>query len=198
MLRGIRIGRGLVVVCLVTLFGGVGARHASAQGFLSPSFGYNFGGDAGCPSATDCEDRSWNVGGSLGTLGSVFGFEVEFTHENAFTGLRERESTDVLTVMADFLLAPRISIVQPYALAGIGLIRTGVEETIGGSTESESQIGWSVGGGVIVFVHRHVGLKGDIRYYHSFEALNLLGFDLARDENKLDFGRAAFGVVFAF
>jgi hypothetical protein len=47
-------------------------------------------------------------------------------------------------------------------------------------------------------VQRHIGLKGDIRHYHAFDALEILGFDLARDQNKLDFGRAAFGVVFRF
>ena len=60
------------------------------------------------------------------------------------------------------------------------------------------QVGWTIGAGVLVYVHKHVGLKGDVRYYHSFEALDLLGIDLARDENKIDFGRAAFGVLFKF
>ena len=43
-----------------------------------------------------------------------------------------------------------------------------------------------------------MGLKGDVRYYHSFEALDLLGIDLARDNNKVDFGRAGFGLLFKF
>ena len=198
MLRRIQVGRGLRVVCLAVLFGGVGARHASAQGFVSPSFGYNFGGDAGCATATNCESKNWNFGGSFGALGSVVGFELEFTYEDQFIGTAPRESTSVLTMMGDFMFAPRISIVQPYGLAGIGLIRTGVEDEIANSSESDNQIGWSVGGGLIVYVHPNIGLKGDVRYYHSFEALDLLGIELARDENRLDFGRAAFGVVFKF
>jgi hypothetical protein len=36
-----------------------------------------------------------------------------------------------------------------------------------------------------------------VRYYHSFQALSLLGVDLAHG-TKIDFGRAAFGVVFKF
>ena len=47
-------------------------------------------------------------------------------------------------------------------------------------------------------MHKHVGLKGDVRYYHSFEALDLLGIDLGRDNNKVDFGRAGFGLLFKF
>jgi len=80
---------------------------------------------------------------------------------------------------------------------GIGLMRTEVEDVFG-DDESENQIGWDIGGGVMVFVHRNVAIKGDIRYYHSFEATDLLGIDLNLDDNSLDFGRFAFGVVFKF
>jgi len=99
--------------------------------------------------------------------------------------------------MGNFMLAPKISIVQPYGLVGIGAIRTGAETTPG-TRESETQAGWTLGGGLLLFVHKHVGLKGDVRYYHSFEALDLLGIDLGRDNNKVDFGRAGFGVLFKF
>jgi opacity protein-like surface antigen len=80
---------------------------------------------------------------------------------------------------------------------GIGAIRTAADATPDGR-ESETQAGWTIGGGLLLFVHKHVGLKGDLRYYHSFEALDLLGIDLARDSNKIDFGRAGFGVLFKF
>ena len=171
-------------------------RAAEAQGFISPSLGYNFGGDAGCRTATDCRDKNWNWGGSMGALGSVVGFEAELTYEGEFTGDRPNR-TSVTTLMGNFMLAPKISIVQPYGLVGIGAIRTGVDAT-SGARESETQAGWTIGGGLLLFVHRHVGLKGDVRYYHSFELLDLLGIDLAGDGNKVDFGRAGFGVLFKF
>ena len=169
---------------------------AQAQGFISPSLGYNFGGDAGCRSATDCRDKNWNWGGSMGALGSVVGFEAELTYEGEFTGDRPNR-TSVTTLMGNFMLAPKISIVQPYGLVGIGAIRTGAEAT-SGTRDSETQAGWTLGGGLLLFVHKHVGLKGDVRYYHSFEALDLLGIDLGRDNNKVDFGRAGFGLLFKF
>ena len=169
---------------------------AESQGFLSPSLGYNFGGDAGCRSATDCRDKNWNWGGSMGALGSVVGFEAELTYEGEFTGDRPNR-TSVTTLMGNFMLAPKITIVQPYGLVGVGAIRTGADTTTG-AHESATQAGWTIGGGLLVFVHKHVGLKGDVRYYHSFEALDLLGLDLARDNNKIDFGRAGFGVLFKF
>ena len=170
---------------------------AHAQGFVSASYGYNFGGDAGCRTATDCQNKNWNWGGALGALGKVVGFEAEWTHEGEFTG-DVSTRTSVTTLMGNFMLAPRFGIVQPFGLAGIGAIKTKVEDQLLGSSDSENQIGWTIGGGLIVFVQKHIGLKGDIRYYHSFQALDLLVLDLGQDRNKIDFGRAGFGVVLKF
>jgi opacity protein-like surface antigen len=171
---------------------------ASGQGFISPSFGYNFGGDSGCAKATDCEDKNWNLGVSLGTHGAILGFEAELTYENNFLGKTSVESTDVLTLMGNLMLAPKIAIVRPYGLAGLGLIRTSVEVPTGGSTAAENLFGWTVGAGLVVYLNDHVGVKGDIRHYHAFQTLELFGIDVARDENKLDFGRAAFGLLLSF
>ena len=182
---------------LATLLTLVNPAHARAQGFISPSFGYNFGGDSGCLEAFDCEDKNWNFALSGGALGGIVGFEAEWLYEKEFLGDSPDQRSSVTTFMGNFLLAPRISIVQPYGLVGVGLMRTEVEDVFG-DDESENQIGWDVGGGVMVFVHRNVAIKGDVRYYHSFEATDLLGFDLNLDDNSLDFGRFAFGVVFKF
>jgi hypothetical protein len=42
---------------LATLMLVVSARRMGAQGFISPFVGYNFGGDAGCPEITGCQDK---------------------------------------------------------------------------------------------------------------------------------------------
>jgi opacity protein-like surface antigen len=185
------------VLLLAVLFGAVRPSPAQAQGFISPSFGYNFSGDSGCLEAFDCEEKNWNFAISGGALGSIVGFEAEWLYASEFFGETVDQSTTVTTFMGNFMLAPRISIVQLYGLAGIGLMRTDFEDAFG-EDEGENQIGWDVGGGLMVFVHPNVAIKGDIRYYHSFEALDLLGIDIGDDENRLDFGRAAFGVVFKF
>jgi opacity protein-like surface antigen len=198
MLHETLIRRWRLSAAVTALLSVVAPLGAHAQGFISPSFGYNFGGNAGCRTATDCTNKNWNWGGSMGALGSVVGFEAELTYEGEFTGDRPDQTSTVTTLMGNLMLAPRISIVQPYGLVGIGMIRTDVENKVLSASESQNQVGWTIGGGLIIFVQRHVGLKGDIRYYHSFETLDLLGLDLGRDENKIDFGRAALGVVFRF
>ena len=53
------------------------------------------------------------------------------------------------TVMGNFMLAPKIGPVQPYGLAGLGLIRTSVEGV--GTSDDKNQIGWDLGGGLMVF-----------------------------------------------
>lgn len=184
-------------VLAATLLAAGFPRSADAQGFLSPSYGYNFSGDAGCRTATDCEDKNWNWGVSFGALGSIVGFEAEVTYEDRFLGDGNAEPTEVLTAMGNFMLAPKITFLQPYGLAGLGLIRTSVDGTFEGESNTDNQFGWTVGLGLNVYLNRHFALKGDVRHYHSFEALSILGIDIGR-EDKLDFGRAAFGAVFVF
>jgi hypothetical protein len=97
--------------------------------------------------------------------------------------------------MANLMLAPKISIVQPFGFVGAGMIRTEAEDLVATLSQSESTFGYTIGGGLIIYVQKHIGLKGDIRYYHSLQAIDLVGFDIGSDRNKVDFGRAAFGVV---
>jgi opacity protein-like surface antigen len=174
------------------------ARDASAQGFISPFIGYNFSGDAGCPSITDCEDKNINWGVSFGALGSVVGFEAEFSYTDNFFGDAPGFESSVLTFMGNFMLAPRFGPVQPYGLVGLGLIKSDAELTTGGIFSSDSNdIGWDVGGGLMIFFGDHFGIRGDVRYFHAFGVLDILGIDFG-DEEKLDFGRVSGAAVFKF
>jgi len=173
------------------------ARPASAQGFVSPFIGYNFGGDSGCPEITNCEDKHVNWGLGFGALGGIVGFEAEVAKTSDFFGSTSNQSSDVLTFMGNFMLAPKIGPIQPYGEAGIGLIRTRVENA--GEDGDENQIGWDIGGGVIAFFNRHVGLRGDIRYFHSFQLLDTSKLpNLPINETKLNFGRFAGALVLKF
>jgi opacity protein-like surface antigen len=187
------------VLLLMTIATGTGVRESAAQGFISPSVGYNFGGNAGCQSATDCEDRNWNLGIAIGALGGVAGFEFELMHDDAFFGETEDRSASVLTMMGNFLLAPKFGPIQPYGLVGMGAIKTSLEIAGDAVEEESTQVGWDIGGGLIIFFGQHVGVRGDLRYYHSFQVLDLFGLDLPfDDEEKLDFGRASAALVFKF
>jgi opacity protein-like surface antigen len=189
-----------VVVALATvLFSTALPSRASAAGFVSPFLGYNFGGDAGCPEITNCDNKNLNWGVGLGALGAVVGFELEFGYSPKFFGESAGYSSDVLTLMGNLMLAPRLGIVQPYALVGAGLIKWNADLSPSGLLDnSNSDFGYDVGGGLMVFfgTQSHVGLRGDVRYFHSFNAREIIG--LNPGEDKLDFGRFSGAIVFRF
>ena len=171
--------------------------EARAQGFISPLIGYNFGGSSGCPAIDNCEDKNLNAGVAIGTMGAILGFEVEAAYAKDFFGEAPGLSSNVLTVMGNVMLAPNLQPFRPYLLTGLGLIRTNVELTPSGVLDtSNSHFGWDIGGGLMIFFGDHVGVRGDIRYFHAFQDLEILGFTL--NGQTLDFGRAAGALVFKF
>ena len=114
-----------------------------------------------------------------------------------FFGKAPNLKSDVLTVMSSVMLAPKVGPVRPYFLAGVGLIKTHVEPTSASVLTSENNnFGWDIGGGVSVSVAPHVGIRGDIRYFHTFQDVSAIGFSF--NNTKLDFGRAAAAVNFTF
>lgn len=173
------------------------AAPVRAEGFVSPFIGYNFGGDSGCPQITNCDDKRLNAGVAIGALGSVFGFEEEFGYAKDFFGSAPNLDSSVLTVMSNLMFVPNLGAFRPYALVGLGLVKTHVSFNPGSVLTSENNnLGWDVGGGLIVLFAPHFGLRGDVRYVHSFQDLETLGFSLS--QTKLDFGRFSGAVVFAF
>ena len=170
---------------------------AAAQGFITPFIGFNFGGDAKCPEIEGCEDKTSNIGVAFGTLGPVLGFEQEFSYAKDFFGSAPGLSSNVLTFMSNVIIGPKISVVRPYVVGGVGLIKAKVEFTPSSLLEtSNNGFGWDIGGGVIIG-GEHVGVRGDIRYFHTFKDLDVLGFSLGGD-TKLDFGRASIGLFLGF
>ena len=187
------------VLFIALLLSMTSVREVSAQGFISPFIGYNFSGDAGCQQITNCTDKKVDWGVSVGALGSLVGVEAEFGYTKDFFGESSDQTSNVLTVMGNFMVAPKIGPVQPYGVIGVGLIRTSVEATATNSSSDKNQLGWDGGGGLIVFFSQHVGVRGEVRYYRSFQILDLTQFpNVPASQSKLDYGRVGAGVVFKF
>ena len=185
----------LLIATAIVLSVGAPAR---AQGFIAPFAGYNFGGDAECPEIDDCDDKRLNGGLALGKLGAVFGFEQEFAYTKDFFGSAPGLSSSVFTMMSSMMVAPKIPIVRPYFVLGVGLIRTNVEITaanllLGGG--GNNNFGWNIGGGIMLG-SQHVAVRGDIRFIHAFDDFELLGIPLS--DTDLDFGRASLGLFLSF
>lgn len=187
------LGLGLMALAVIA---GVPA-EARGQGFIAPFVGFDFGGNSGCQTATDCEDKNSNIGIGIGTLGSVFGFEAELGYARDFFGDTPGVSSNVLTFMSHLLIGPRIGPVRPYVLGGVGLIKTRVEFTGPGLlATNNNSFGWDMGGGVMVLFGEHIGVRGDLRWFATFADRTIVGFPLSNE--KLNFQRASAALVLAF
>jgi hypothetical protein len=175
---------------------------ARADVFLIPFAGVNFGGDSGKEfgAAVDAENFTW--GASLGYMGSgVFGVEADFGYSADFFGKSDLGDSRVATLFGNLLLGVPLGGqsgfgIRPYALAGLGLIRTDLD-SIGTIEVGENEVGWSLGGGVMMFFGP-VGVRADVRYIRTFSALDLLDFDSIEPAGDLDFTRGTAGFIIRF
>jgi opacity protein-like surface antigen len=184
----------VALVCLAGVWGTAG--EARAQSFVSPLIGYNFGGDSGCPTITNCEDKQLNFGIGVGRLGNLLGAETEINYARHFFGDFPGGSSSLLTWMGNVMVVPNLGPLRPYGTVGIGLMRTRVDLDVEAIMAAENQIAWNVGGGAMAFFGRHVGLRGDIRYFHSLQELPVIGFDIGGE--RIDFGRASAALMLRF
>jgi len=173
------------------------ASPARAQGFISPMLGFNFGGVSGCPQLISCTDKQRNLSVAAGKFGAIFGAEMEIAYSPAFFGEAAGLSSNVLTVMGNVMLAPKAGPLRPYLLAGAGIMKTHFElRTSSVLTTNDTAFGYVVGGGVFALVSSHFGLRGDVRYFHSFPDVTILGFTLPSE--KLNYSRISAGIVLQF
>src|ERR1041385_4285745 len=126
LMRIVRSCACLSLVILVSIL--LTPSPARADGFLSGMIGYNFGGDAGCPTIRNCDDKRVNLGVSGGSVG-VIGFEEELAYAKDFFGKNSAGSSSVLTLMSNLLVAPGFGPVHPYVLGGVGLMRARTDFT---------------------------------------------------------------------
>src|SRR5688572_9969156 len=168
-----------------------------AQGFIAPFVGFDFGGDSGCLTASGCEDKNSNIGVAFGTMRGAVGFETDIGYARNFFGEVPGQTSNVLTVMSNFMIIPKIGPVRPYVLAGLGLMKTHVELNAGALLETDNNsFGWDMGTGLMILFGDHIGVRGDLRRISSFQARSILGLTISNE--KLSFQRASAALVLAF
>lgn len=173
------------------------AMPAHGQVFVSPMVGVNFGGVSGCPAIAGCTDQQRSISLSVGRFGSILAIEAEAAYTPDFFGDAPELSSNVMTLMGNVMLAPKAGPFRPYLLAGTGLMKTRFE--LGASTLrtlDDTALGYAVGGGVFVLLGDHVGLRGDVRYFHSFPDVTIIGLTLPSE--KLNYSRVGAAIVLQF
>jgi opacity protein-like surface antigen len=208
--------RNFIIVSGLVILGSVAApAPAAADWLFTPFIGTTFGGsadfDEGLPGADEFE-RRFTYGASLGWMGAgVFGLEFDFGYSpNYFETLADADEdftfaddSNVTTLMANLILGAPIGGqsgpgIRPYAVAGLGLIRTQAESVANFFDIDSNDWGMNLGGGIIGFLSDGFGIRGDVRYFRAFagggEDDELPDFELA----DFDFWRASVGVTFRF
>ena len=210
------VRRWLVTGSLVAVASMASPRAASADWVLTPFVGWNFNGSAdvngsGGDSVSNKFEHKIDYGASLTGMGAgVFGFELDFGYSPNFfqtntggDGFDLASNSNVTTLTANAILGVPVggqhgASVRPYVVGGVGLIRSNVGD-VGDlfDAQSKNDFGFDVGGGVMGFFNSNVGLRGDVRYFRSFQggdSGSLTGFALG----NLNFWRGSVGVSFKF
>ena len=169
------------------------------------------------PAAADL--RATAFGGSTrlnetnkGTLGAAvtFGGLIGVEFEVARVWLGSLEALDVVeveanltTYMGNFVLRLPTGPVQPYASAGVGIVRaTGnLNVPFSGSTASATgrDVGWNSGVGVYLFPSENFGFRADVRRFQTAEVSweNIAGIGNVALP-KFNFFRATAGITLKF
>lgn len=181
-----------------------GASRASADMVLvAPFVGGNGGGAAGATVLPGADTRNrLTYGVALDFLvtkrlgaGLDLGQSPNFFGDD--NGFRTDRAVSTFMGNATFLV-PVGTRVVPYAAGGAGAIRFDVREAGGLATLARSQAGWNAGGGVLGYLNEHVGVRGDVRYFRTFEDAQVEANPFGLNTNAFDFWRLTTGVVFRF
>jgi hypothetical protein len=189
------------VVRLVLLISALSPAAARADGLLVPFAGVNFGGDSGKELQDAFDAKRLNYGVSLAYMGAgVFGVEGDFAYSPDFFGKTDLGGSSVMTATGNLLLGIPIGGqhgfgVRPYALIGVGIIRNKVEAFGDLLNLDDTNSAWDFGGGIMLFLGTHVGLRGDLRYFRTFSNVD---FGVLDTSQQLDFARASAGLIIRF
>ena len=189
-------------ICLVAVL--LAPLPAKADGLIIPFVGVNFGGDSGKEISTALDAKRFNWGGSIAYMGGgVLGLEGDIGYSPDFFGKSDIGGSSVLTVTGNLLFGIPFGGqkgfgVRPYALVGVGVIRSDVKVLGDLLTFEHSEAAWDFGGGVMLFFGTNVGLRADVRYFRTFGGVDFGLLDLIDASRNVDFARASAGVVLRF
>ena len=162
---------------------------ARADGLLVPWFGSAFAKDPD-------ETGRASVGVSYGAVssGDLFGFELDFGYTPSFFGSKSAVGKNsMVTLMADLIAGPSFETragkgVRPYGASGLGLIHP----QVGGN--ADNNFGWNAGGGVMVYLNSNVGIRFDVRHFHTVDNTSAAN-TIQLEPGSIHFWRASAGVV---
>ena len=199
-----------VTASIVAVAMAAAPRTASADWTLTPFVGWNFGSSAdvtgtGGPTVSNKFEKKIDYGASLMGIGAgPVGFELDFGYSPNFfettttgNGFEFTSKSNVTTLMANVAIGANQGGVRPYFVAGVGLLRTNVQD-VGEvfDVNTKNDFGMDIGGGVMGFFSNNVGIRGDIRYFRGFRGTDDNATGLTLGDFK--FWRGSLGLSLKF
>jgi hypothetical protein len=190
----------------------LGASAARADVLITPFVGSNMGGSASSPLFRAVDDGSrTNFGASLALMaGGVFGVEADVGYTPRFVGVdvdligipitvaQNRVTTAMMNLTVGLPIQGRSGIgVRPYAVGGLGLVRQQIDLVGGLASYSTNDLGYDVGGGVVLFLGRHVGLRGDVRHFRTTGGIGVNDL-IDLEPGPFNFTRTSVGVTLRY
>lgn len=186
-------------------------KSAAADWLFTPYVGGLFGGSANFGVFDDRDDeieKRMTFGGSIGFMGAgIFGAEADFAFAPNFfentvgPGNFKFGDSNLTTMMGNLIIGAPIGGqtgpgIRPYATAGIGVIRSQITANTFFNELNTNDFGYNLGGGVMGFFSDNVGLRGDLRYFRSFQDNEPGDDELDLGLGDLNFWRGSVGVTF--
>lgn len=200
----------LVIAAIFAMASAAAPWTASADWTLTPFVGGNFGGSAnvngsGGTTFSNKFEKKLDYGVSLMSMvAGPIGFEVDLGYSPNFfessttsTGFRFTNTSNVTTLTGNVVVGGHAGSIRPYAVGGVGLLRTNVQDVAQVfSVSSKNDFGMDVGGGVMGFFSKNVGIRGDVRYFRGFRGSSDNAAGLGLSDFK--FWRGSLGVSLKF
>jgi hypothetical protein len=163
-----------------------------AEVLLTPYYGTAFGGTTTRNSPTYGGAVGLVVGGWLGAEGEYGYVKDFFGASDTGAGLTQNQ---VQSISASLLLGVPLGAFRPYGAVGLSLLGANVASQPGLAALDDTAAGFNVGGGLFIWLGKHVGLRGDARYFRTLEEI---GTDSPLGLAKLDFWRGIGGLTLRF
>ncbi len=133
---------------------------------------------------------------AFGSLVPMAGAEIEFVYMPQLFDTGLARTSRSFSVMGDVFVGPTIGPVKIYGAIGVGDLY--VNLTSPAADFSSHYLTVNGGAGVAVFFGAHLGVRGDLRYYHPIGVLASDVAPFSMDAEQLKFWRPTVGLTLKF
>ena len=174
-------------VLLLTAASSVAAQPMVFTGIVTGHLGASAHGDV----------RDWTVtpGASMAVVDeNGLGVELDASYAGDFDDAQFSDSS-IGTVMLNFTFVYPHERLRPFMTAGAGFMRVKATPLPGTTSVADTDVSWSLGGGLLYMLNEALGVRGDVRYFRQFGRQDVLPLG---SNGALNFVRYSFGVSYSW